>query len=305
MNQDTPVREPRSTRRRFGAAALLLLPVLAGCGGSEAAEEALVFSAIPDDNKTELKERYEKVAAHLEEELGVPVVFEPTTSYDASVEAFKNGDIQLAWFGGVSGVQAREAVDGARAIAQGKVDPEFKSYFIAHADTGIEPSESFPMEMEGKTFTFGSPSSTSGRLMPEYHVRKETGRAPSKFFAGDENRFSGSHDQTALDVATGTVQCGALNYKVYESMVRDGEIDPAVCVRVWTTPPYPDYNWTAHPLLEERFGAGFVDRLQEALVGMSDPELLAAMQREEGLIPAGNEDFTAIEETMRGIGMLR
>ena len=84
-----------------------------------------------------------------------------------------------------------------------------------------------------------------------------------------------------------------------------GEIDPAVCVKVWETPPYPDYNWTAHPALEEAFGAGFIDRLQAALVGMNDPALLADAQRKEGIIEASNEDFTPLAELARELDLLR
>ncbi|MCZ6596808.1 MAG: putative selenate ABC transporter substrate-binding protein [Planctomycetota bacterium] len=269
---------------------------LAACGGQSeaAAAGSLTFTAIPDDNATELRERFQQVADHLSRELGVEVRFFPTSSYDASVEAFKNGDVQLAWFGGLTGVQARNAVSGARAIAQGAIDPKFRSYFIAHKDTGIERGDAFPLALEGKTFTFGSHISTSGRLMPEAFIREHTGKSPEEFF-GAANYYSGSHDKTAKLVESGTFQAGVLNYKKYDRLVAEGRIDPEVCRIVWVTPDYADYNWTAHPDLEAVFGAGFIERLQEALVGMKAPELLAAVDRAEGLIPASNVDFQAIE----------
>lgn len=275
------------------------------CGsGVAAVDGTLRFSAIPDQNSTELEEKYDRIAAYLAGELGVAVEFVPSSDYSASVEAFKNGDIQLAWFGGLTGVRARGAVPGARAIAQGKVDPLFVSYFVANASTGIQPSAGFPHELAGKTFTFGSESSTSGRLMPEHYIRKETGQSPQEFF-GVEMSFSGDHSKTALLVESGSFEAGVLNYKVYDSMVADGRIDPAVCVKVWETPPYPDYNWTAHPSLEDDFGDGFIDRLQAALVGMTDPALLAAAQREEGIIAASNEDFAPLEELARKLDLVR
>lgn len=319
--QDLP-RERSTTRRRFGATALLTLPLVAGgllaCGGGAEAKEdgapegaaggpakaaeVLWFSAIPDDNKAELAERFGLIAAHLSKELGVQVAYKPSASYEASVEAFKNGDVQLAWFGGVSGVKARAAVDGARAIAQGKVDPEYVSYFIAHKDTGIEPGDEFP-DMEGRTFTFGPRGSTSGRLMPTYFLQKFTGKTADEYFSSHD--FSTGHDNTAERVASGAFECGALSYKTYDALVRDGKLDPEVCVKVWTTPTYADYNWTAHPLLEERYGAGFTDKLQAALVGITDPDLLRALERDEGIIPAANEDFEGIRETMVALDMFR
>lgn len=286
---------------------LVLFPVLLASCVTKKEESAAVlrFCAIPDQNATELEAKYGAVAEHLSKVLGVPVEFVPTADYGASVDAFRNGDVQLAWFGGLTGVRARALVPGARAIAQGKVDPLFYSYFVANASTGIERSDDFPMALEGHTFTFGSESSTSGRLMPEYYIRQETGKAPQDFFAGEEMSFSGSHDKTALLVQEGTFDAGVLNYKVYDEMVADGKIDPAVCRIVWKTPTYPDYNWTAHPILEEQFGEGFTERLQAALVGIHDPALLKALQREEGIIPASNEDFAPLEELAKTLGLLR
>lgn len=310
------MRSPKLTRRSLGATSFLTLSftllLSSGCstekGPATAAPKTgpdaptLYFSAIPDANKTELDEGYAKVAAHLSKELGVPVKFRPASDYSASVEAFKNGDIQLAWFGGVTGVQARRAVPGARAIAQGKVDPEYVSYFVANASTGIQPSDTFPMALAGKTFTFGPESSTSGRVMPEFFIREATKKSPADFF-GHPNKHTKGHDFTAKEVEAGTVDAGVLSYAKYDDMVAKGQLDPAKCVKIWTTPPYPDYNWTAHPVLDKTYGAGFTDKLQKTLIGITDPELLGILLRKDGLISAKNEDFEPTDKTMASIGM--
>ncbi len=285
-------------------AAALLVALAAACTDTAASEaERLVFTAIPDENTTELREKFDPVAAYLSEKLGVEVTYQPTSSYSASVEAFKNGDVQLAWFGGLTGVQARAVVSGAHAIAQGVVDPEYKSYFIANASTGLERSDAFP-DLAGKKFTFGSEQSTSGRLMPEHFIRENTGQSPEEYFGGP-NHYSGAHDATAKLVEAGTFDAGALSYKAYDELVSEGKIDPDVARIVWVTPTYPDYNWTAHPILEERFGAGFTNKVQEALLAMEDPKLLAAMTRPEGLIPAEDADFQRIHDLATDLGFLR
>ena len=281
---------------------LLTLSALFSCnGGTEAHSQEIYFSAIPDQNSTELVEKYNKIANYLASELEIAVTYVPSSDYSASVEAFKSGDVQLAWFGGLTGIRARAAVTGARAIAQGKIDPEFKSYFIAHKDAGLTPSADFPQGLAGKTFTFGSESSTSGRLMPEYWIREESGKSPQELFAGEEMSFSGDHAKTATLVQAGTFEAGVLNYRVYDALVAAGKIDPSVCIKIWETPTYPDYNWTAHPDLGEEL----IERLQAALIGMSDPELLAAAQRTEGIIAASNEDFAPLENLARDLNLLR
>jgi phosphonate transport system substrate-binding protein len=281
---------------------VFLAGALAGCGGrTETA--TLKFTAIPDQNTTELQQRFAPFAAHLESVLGVPVEYVPSRDYQASVEMFRNGDIQLAWFGGLTGVQARAAVPGAEAIAQGKADPQYYSYFIAHESTGLVRTDTFPTGIAGLTFTFGSESSTSGRLMPEHFIRENTGQSPAEFFALPFG-FSGSHDKTVELVEAGRFQTGVVNYKVYERRVAEGKTDPEVVKVIWKTPYYADYNFTAHPDLETMFGAGFTQKLQDALVGITDTGLLAALPR-EALIPAKSEEFEGIAAIARDLGMVR
>ncbi len=273
-----------------------------GCGNS-GAEPVLKFTAIPGDNTTELAAKFKPLEKYLSEKLGVKVQYVPTADYAASVSSFVNGDVHLAWLGGLTGVRVRLKVSGARAIAQGEVDPEYHTYFIAHKDSGLEPGDEFPGDLRGKTFTFGSAGSTSGRLMPEYFIRKHSGMTPKEFF-GTEAHFSGSHEKTAQLVAAGTFQAGAIDYKTYDRLVAAKKIDPEFCHVIWTTPPYPDYNWTAHPDLETRFGKGTIDRLQKIMIGMTDPELLRAINRKK-LIPAKNEEWDDLAGLGRKLGLLR
>ena len=280
----------------------LLCALFVACGSEAAGEKVLRFTAIPDDNTTLLKQRFDPVAAYLSEQLGVKVEYVPSKDYSASVEMFRNGDVQLAWFGGLTGVQARHAVKGAHAIVQGESDPNFHTYFVAHKDTGLARSEEFPTAIGKLKFAFGSNSSTSGRLMPEFFIRQNTGKGPDDFFE-QPYTFSGSHDKTAKLVESGQVQAGALNYKTYDRMVAEGKLDADMCRVIWKTPPYADYNITVHPDVEEMFHEGFAKKLQAAMVGMSDPALLAAFDRKK-LIPAKDEEFAGIVEVARNLGML-
>ncbi|SET27517.1 putative selenate ABC transporter substrate-binding protein [Marinobacter segnicrescens] len=266
-----------------------------------AAADTFVFTAIPDQDETQLIERFGAVEAYLEEQLDVDVKYIPVKSYAAAVSAFRNNQVQLAWFGGLSGVQARRLVPGSEAIAQGVEDPEFQSYVIANTSTGLEPMDELSEDLEGMTFTFGSKGSTSGRLMPEFFLREAYGEAPDEFFS--RVGFSGNHTRTVRLVEAGTYQLGAVNYKVWESGVEDGSIDTDKVQVIWKTPYYPDYQWTIRGDVDERFGEGFKDRVTQALLDMDDPELLKRFPR-AGFIPASNEDYAPIEETAEELGLL-
>ncbi|MDB4537221.1 putative selenate ABC transporter substrate-binding protein [Akkermansiaceae bacterium] len=280
---------------------------LSSCGDKEKEADAegggdavLRFSAIPDENTTGQAERFKPVSDYLAKSLGVKVEFVPSATYGASVEKFENGDIQLAWFGGVSGVQARDAVAGANAVAAGKEDLAFKSYFIANAATGLKRSDEFPEEIANMTFTYGSSGSTSGCIMPSHFIMENTGKLPLDFFQKKPLGFSGAHDKTALAVQDGTFQVGALSYGKFDSMVDSGEIDTAKCHVIWETPAFADYNFTAHPELNKMFGDGFVDKLQKALLECKDEAALKALGRSE-LVKVTNETFDSIAEVMEKV----
>lgn len=268
---------------------------------SVAVADTFTFTAIPDQDESRLRSRFDKVAAYLSKALDVEVKYVPVKSYAAAVTAFRNNQVQLAWFGGLSGVRARQLVKGSEAIAQGYEDQFFVTYFIAHATTGLKKSEGFPQGIKGKTFTFGSKGSTSGRLMPEYHIRKTFRDDPRKVFA--RVGFSGDHSRTIALVQSGAYQVGAVNFKVWENEMKAGRIDPSKVSVIWETPTYPDYQWTVRGDADKRFGTGFRAKLRTALLGMKDPALLAAFPR-NGFVPATNSDYEPILETGRSIGLI-
>ncbi len=266
------------------------------------AEEHLRFTAIPDEDTARLLERFGKVADYLTRTLGVPVEYVPVKSYAASVAAFKNSEVQLAWFGGLSGVKARLAVPGSHAIAQGEEDLQFVTYFVAHHSTGLTESDSFPDGIAGKTFTFGSKGSTSGRLMPEYFIRQHFGKGPDEVFK--RVGFSGDHSKTLALVQSGSYQVGALNYKVWENELAAGKVDTSRVRIIWRTPSYPDYNWTIRAGVNERYGEGFAERVQQALLDLDDRTLLDSFPRQR-FIAAADSLYRPILETGKVIGVFR
>ena len=278
-------------RRCLQAAALVA--TLIGAPAS-ATPPTFVFTAIPDQDETRLVERFSHFAKYLEPRLGVPVKYVPVKTYPAAVTAFINGDVQLAWFGGFTGVQARHAVPGSEAIAQGAEDVSFKSYFIANSEAGLKSSAEFPAGIEGKTFTFGSSSSTPRRIMPEYLIRKHfSGRGPDEIFK--RVGFSGDHSRTLQLVQSGAYQVGVMDYTVYEVEKKAGRVDESRVAVIWQTPTFPDYQFTIRGDVDKAFGPGFKEKVRQAILSLDDPEILGYFARSK-FVPASNAEYAPIEE---------
>jgi phosphonate transport system substrate-binding protein len=268
---------------------------------SVAHAETFTFTAIPDEDESRLRARFDKVAIYLSDKLGVDVRYVPVKSYAAAVTAFRNNQVQMAWFGGLSGVRARQLVAGSEAIAQGYEDQFFVTYFIANARTGLSASDSFPNGIKGKTFTFGSKGSTSGRLMPEFHIREKFSSSPDDVFK--KVGFSGDHSRTIALVQSGAYEVGAVNFKVWENEMKAGKIDSSKIKIIWKTPTYPDYQWSVRGDVGKKFGAGFKATVTKALLDMKDPDLLSSFPR-KSFVPAANADYKQILDVGKSIGLI-
>ena len=284
--------------------AFIITALLSLCVVTQAKEQsqepAFSFTAIPDQDATQLKKRFDKVAVYLSEQLGFEVNYIPVKSYAAAITAFRNNQVQLAWFGGLSGVKARQLVPNSQAIAQGLEDQSFVSYFIAHSSTGLKASDDFPTAIKNKTFTFGSKGSTSGRLMPEFFIRENLGSPEDTF---KKVGFSGDHSRTIALVQAGSYQVGAVNYKVWDKMLSEGKINQDNVSIIWKTPSYPDYQWSIRGDVDQAFGKGTQQKVQSILLNMKEPELLKSFPR-QSFIPATNQDYAPIKKTAQAIGLM-
>jgi phosphonate transport system substrate-binding protein len=275
---------------------------------TQPAVKPLTTGAIPDQDPEKLQRLYGKLAQYLEAELKVPVVYKPVTDYTAAVTAFKVEDLDLVWFGGLTGVQARLQVPGASAIAQRDIDANFHSVFIANKQSGVQPiKESKDLTtLKGRTFTFGSESSTSGRLMPQYFLQQAGVKLED--FKGQVG-FSKNHDATLQLVTAGSYEAGAMNEEVWQKRLKAGEVDLDKVQVIWRSPAYYDYHWVINPAVQQRYGADFTEKVQAALLKL-DPnvpeqkeilELFGAAK----FIPTQNSNYATIEAIGRQIGKIK
>jgi phosphonate transport system substrate-binding protein len=262
------------------------------------AQQVLRVSAIPDEAPTELQRKFKPLGEYLEKKLGMPVEFTPVTDYAAAVEALIHHKIDLVWFGGFTFVQAKvRSNNEVVPLVQREEDEKFKSVFIT-SDKNISRLE----DLRGKTFSFGSESSTSGHLMPRYFLlaAKINPDADLKRIA-----FSGAHDATVAAVAGGKVDAGVLNISVWEKMVKENKVDLNQVHVFFTTPGFYDYNWTVRadmdPELRNKIIAAFLSLNKSDAQGKE----ILDLQRASKFIPTKAENYLTIEAAARDAGLLK
>lgn len=281
----------------------LLRGILAGIAGTcmishASAETVLRVSAIPDESPTELQRKFAPLGTYLQAETGMPVKFVPVTDYAAVVEALANGKVDLAWLGGFTFVQAKIRTGGtAIPLVQRSEDASFTSKFITASDKIKTLAD-----LKGKTFAFGSPSLTSGHLMPR-HFLAEAGVDADKDFKS--LAFSGAHDATVAFVQAGKVEAGALNASVWDKLVEQKKVDTTKVHVFYTTPSYYDYNWTVRGDLDPVL----IGKLRDAFLKL-DPanpahKEIMALQRASKFIPTKAENYAGIESAARSAGLVR
>jgi phosphonate transport system substrate-binding protein len=266
--------------------------------GIASAQQVLRVSAIPDEAPTELQRKFKPLGSYLEQKTGMKVEFVPVTDYAASVEGLINNKLDMVWFGGFTFVQANVRSKGKVVpIVQRQEDESFKSVFIT-TDKSINKLE----DLKGKTFSFGSESSTSGHLMPRYYLlnAKINPDTDMKRIA-----FSGAHDATVAAVSGGKVDAGVLNISVWEKLVTQGKASPATVRVFYTTPGYYDYNWTVRsdmdPALRKKLTDAFL------ALNKNDPQgkEILELQRATRFVSTKAENYAAIEKAAENAGLLK
>lgn len=264
-----------------------------GCGGS-GGDETLSVGLVPNQSPEEVQAQYQPFEDYLSDELGRPVELDVPTSYNAVVEAMTSGELDIAYFGGLTYVQARERAEISPLVTEINPrtgDTTYRSAIIAPTDSDIEDVE----DIEGQDFAFGSVSSTSGSLYPSIMLQDAGIDYRSDL---GEVTYTGGHDATAQAVANGRVDAGGLEYRILLDLVEEGAIDED-SYRVIETTDVEGYPWVVRDDLPE----DTKDEVAQAFMNIEDPELLDLL-RAQGYERVQASDYDEAEERARELDLL-
>jgi phosphonate transport system substrate-binding protein len=205
-------------------------------------------------------------------------------------------------------VQARLQVPGAVPLVQRDIDAQFRSVFIATARAGVQPFTDVGglAAVAGRSLTFGSESSTSGRLMPQ-HFLEQAGVGLNRLKG--QPGFSGSHDATIKLVESGAFDVGAVNAAVWDDRTKNGKVDQTKVREVFRTPPFHDYHWLIRRDVDKRLGSGFTQRATQAFLDIDggddqEKQLLTLFQC-KGFTTTEAANYQQIESVGRSVGLIK
>ncbi|CAN5698690.1 putative selenate ABC transporter substrate-binding protein [soil metagenome] len=271
--------------------------VLASCrgGGSASGDEPLRVGLIPNENPEEVEAQYQPLEDYLKKKLGREVELSVPTTYNAVVEAMVAGELDLAYFGGLTYVQARQRADVHPLFTE--VNPrtgttKYHSVIIVPADSDVQKVE----DLRGEDFAFGSVSSTSGSLYPSIML-DQAGIAYRDDLG--EVIYTGGHDTTAQAVANGRVAAGGLEDRILYDLEEDDVIDKSKIRVIEESAPIEGYPWVVRDDLSDKDEQALTD----AYLNIKDPELLDLL-RAEDYEKVQASDYDYVEKQARRLDLL-
>jgi phosphonate transport system substrate-binding protein len=278
--------------------ALLITFLAVGCqrGRTRSSQPLLRLAMIPSTDPGKIVRESQPVVTYFEKETGCRVELVVPTNYAAVVEAIANDNVDIAYLGGFTFVQASQRA-GVRPLVQRERDQNFHSVFITQPGSGVTSLT----DLKGHSFAFGDVNSTSGHLMPAYYMRA------SGIDAGalTKTLFTGGHDATALAVANAKVDAGAMDELVFDSMTKSGKITSSQVKVFYTTPAFFDYVWAARKGLDQKLSDAFAAALLKLDASNAENKVLLDLLNATRYVRAEDASYDKLRQAARAEGLLQ
>ncbi len=277
-------------RRAFLLAAALTSAQLIGArafaqGGNPT---RLRVALLPDENASTIIQNAQPLKAYLESALKKDIDLVVTTDYSSMIEAMRFGRIEVAYFGPLSYVLAKQRAPGIEPFAVGvsRGSPTYKGVIVAQTDGPVKSIA----DIRGKTVGFGDNASTSSHLIPRALLARNglIGERDYKFV------HLGTHDAVARAVQAGQVQAGGLSQEIFNALVAKGTIDGKKVIVLAESDPIPNYPM----VLQGNLDPALKDSVRKAFLELKDPAILKTF-RAEGFAATDDSAYDILRETAR------
>ena len=274
------------------ASALMSVLLAAVCSIGHASSnpdpETLKVALLPDENASTVIKNNKPLEIYLEKELGKKIELVVTTDYSSMIEAMRHGRIDMAYFGPLSYVLAKQKSDiEPFAAMKQKGSTTYQSVLIANTGAGIAKIS----DIVNKNVAYGDKASTSSHLIPKSILAENGLKAGENY----REHFAGAHDAVAMAVQNGHAQAGGLSTPIFESLVQRGLVDPNKVKVLAESKPYPQYPWTMRSNLKPELK----EKIRAAFLNLKDPEVLKPFKA-DGFGPISDKDY----DVVRSLGTL-
>jgi phosphonate transport system substrate-binding protein len=268
--------------------ALLALLGIALAFQVEAAQDPnpkiLKVALLPDESPSTVIKNNQGLKEYLEKTLGKKIDLVVTTDYSSMIEAMRHGRLDLAFFGPLSYVLAKQKSDiEAFAALKRKGKTTYQAVIVANTAAQVN---SFA-DVAGKDVAFGDVASTSSHLIPKYMLGQKGLKAGQNY----KEHFVGSHDSVALAVQNGKAQAGGLSKTIFASLVQRKIIDPAKVKVIAESEEFPEYPWT----MRSDLAPELKKKIVSAFLNMKEPGLLKAFKA-EGFDVIADKDYDKVRD---------
>jgi len=254
-------------------------------GGSTQEPAVIRFGLVPTEGGTDTVARFTPLAEHLEASLGVPVETFSATEYVGIITAMQNKQVDVAYFGPKSYVEANR-IAGAEAVAKElNADgvPGYYSILVTSVDSGIGSLS----DAEGASFGFVAPNSTSGYLVPSIGLGDELGMPVEEYFG--EIHYTGTHGNAVQSVLAGDLQVAVTNTLDVNAMGESGT-DVSRLVELWRSDLIPSQVIAVRGDLPEAFAM----KVRDAVLEFGhDADAMSEMAR-GGYVAAEDSEYEVI-----------
>ena len=281
---------------------LILLTCLVVLGCTRDAQENSVspevirVSVLPDQAAENLISRHRPLLDYLEQKTAIRFELTIPADYEDFLRAFESGEVDLAWFGGLTFVRAAQHSNAVPVVFR-DIDLQFTSCYLSRPSSGRTSISAF----EGASFSFGPTLSTSGHLMPRYFLT-QLGLVPEDFFSSV--RYSSGHDQTAAWVGDGTVELGVANCVIVQALLDSNQLNGEELRILETTPPYSNYVWAVPASMDDSTRLAILDAFLALDATVPTHREILQRQGANAYLPAGSEDFASIRTAAEQAGLL-
>jgi phosphonate transport system substrate-binding protein len=284
-------------KKAFGVVLVLLL-VTVGCAGGRGSKpvQTLRLAMIPSTDPGKIVHDSQPLVKYLEKETNSRIELVVRTNYAAVVEAIANDRVDIAYLGGFTFVQASRRA-GVLPLVQRERDQNFHSVFITQPRSGLNTLT----DLKAHSFAFGDVNSTSGHLMPAYYMR--AANVDQGLIA--KALYTGGHDATALAVANGKVDAGAMDELVLGNMMKSGKITTEQVRVFYTTPAFFDYVWAARKGLDPKLSNSFADALLKLDASKPEHKVLLDLLNATKYLRADDSSYDKLRQAARDEGLLK